>query len=168
MPPRTDVCAVGIFLKNNASFSHIPVTLNKDKKCLIYSILIFSNKAQCLFQALSVSFDLVHGLQLQLMADHPEWAVLHSIKTTCKTVICVPVTLRKLKLQVLRQSVIGSVPFDGLSALSMMLMCTIGKLNHTSDYCECSWEVLGLSQQQTDYSLLCFADEGVDEFLNVF
>lgn len=67
---------------------------------------MFSDKMQCLFQASSVSFELVCGLQLWLMADHHEWSILRSIKTTCNTVIRVPVTLRKRSLQFLKYSVI--------------------------------------------------------------
>lgn len=75
-------------------------------KNTLETILVFSYKIQRLFQASSESFDLVHGLQLWFMADHHEYSVFHRIKPTCNTVIHVPITLRKLKLQFLKYSVI--------------------------------------------------------------
>lgn len=67
-------------------------------------IVIFSNKIRRLFQASSESFDPVCGVQL--MAVHHQYSIFHRFKSSRSTVIHGPITLRKLKLQFLKYSVI--------------------------------------------------------------
>lgn len=132
-------------------------------KNTLENILILSNKIQRLFQASSEGFDLVHGLQLRLMADHHEYSIFHRIKPTFSTVIHVPITLRKLKLQFLKYSVILQclLMISQLDASVHPVHC---KLSPTCDGCGCSWEDPGFrrecvhpSHEHKNHSSLCFA-----------
>lgn len=100
IPVRTDVWVTGIFLE--IILCHIPVTLNKDEK---YFGKYFNIFEQDTVLVSSVIWELWSFMWPTAVVDGSSSSVLN-FPPSRNTVIHVPITLRKLKLQVLKYSVI--------------------------------------------------------------